>query len=115
MSLSENVLKVDIEKLVRDETPDAVIAITPAGKIVHWNKGAENLFGYHTTEAIGQSIEELIVPADQRQENRQRLQETLHKGSSTYESMRKTKGGALVYVDVSSKSLPNGSSRSSAR
>jgi PAS domain-containing protein len=64
-----DVLKTDFEKLVRDETPDAVIAITPAGKVVHWNKGAERLFGHASAEAVGQMVEEIIVPADQREEN----------------------------------------------
>jgi len=38
-------VKINFETLVRDEMPDAVIATTPEGEVVHWNKGAETIFG----------------------------------------------------------------------
>jgi protein-histidine pros-kinase len=101
----KDILKADFDKLVRDEMPDAVIAITIAGKIVHWNKGAESLFGYVEAEAIGKRLDQLVVPVDQSMEAQMAMQETLTKGFSTHEGTRKRKDGSFVYVDGTSKLL----------
>ena len=42
-------------------TDDAVIGATLDGTIVSWNKGAEFLYGYSSTEAIGRSLS-IILP-----------------------------------------------------
>ncbi len=99
--------------MLRDEVPDAVIATTPAGEVMHWNKAAQNIFGYSASEAIGQVLEELVVPAEYVEEERRILHEAIEKGSATYESIRKRKDGSLVYVDISSKAIraPNGNIR----
>ena len=91
--------------------PDAVIATTPEGEVVHWNKGAQEIFGYTSAEAVGKMLEELIVPADLLQEDRKTLQETVEKGSATYESLRKRKDGSLVYVDISSRAVRDASGK----
>ena len=43
---------------------DAIVSKTLDGRITSWNKGAERLFGYSASEAIGQSIM-MLVPPDQ--------------------------------------------------
>ena len=40
---------------------DAIITISPNKKVTSWNKGAENVFGYSESEAIGQDIDRLIA------------------------------------------------------
>jgi PAS domain S-box-containing protein len=42
----------------------AIFTIDPAGNIVTWNSGAEQLFGYSEANIIGRSIAELFVPED---------------------------------------------------
>jgi PAS domain S-box-containing protein len=42
----------------------ALIALTPDGKVFYWNPGAEATFGYTSEEALGHSLNELIVPSD---------------------------------------------------
>jgi PAS domain S-box-containing protein len=37
---------------------------TPDGMAVFWNRGAETVFGYSSTEVIGRLLNELIVPSD---------------------------------------------------
>jgi PAS domain S-box-containing protein len=42
---------------------DALIALSPDGRVVVWNGGAAALFGYAANEAIGRMFAELIMPA----------------------------------------------------
>jgi PAS domain-containing protein len=42
----------------------ALIALTPDGKVFYWNPGAEATFGYTSEEALGHSLNELIVPSN---------------------------------------------------
>lgn len=46
-----------------ESSDDAIISKTLEGIITTWNKGAENIFGYHETEAIGRHIS-LLIPKD---------------------------------------------------
>ena len=52
-----------------DSSDDAIASKTLEGIITSWNAGAERLFGYTASEAIGQHIS-LIIPLDRRDEER---------------------------------------------
>lgn len=41
-------------------TSDAAFSVTDQGEICSWNKGADKLFGYSTTEAIGKTCKDLL-------------------------------------------------------
>jgi protein-histidine pros-kinase len=84
-----------------DESPDALVALSPEGRILLWNKGAEAVFGYDSAEAVGQTIEDLVVPEEHRREARKALEEALRTGSVLVEAQRRRKDGSLIYVDVS--------------
>lgn len=43
------------------EAPDAILVADREGIIRFWNRGAELLFGYGSTEAVGRSLD-LIIP-----------------------------------------------------
>ena len=58
---SEN-SEIAIELL--DNSPDAMMALSPLGVVVYWNKGAEQTFGYSKDEAVGRQLDELIIPLD---------------------------------------------------
>ena len=45
---------------------DAFVSIDSAGLIIEWNHQAEKIFGWSRAEAIGRSVAETIIPADQR-------------------------------------------------
>ena len=44
-----------LDELLLDESPDAIVATTPDGRIVYWSKGAEAIFGYTAGEAVSRS------------------------------------------------------------
>ena len=44
-----------------EEMSEAVVVSDPAGVIILWNHGAEEMFGYSSGEALGQSLD-LIIP-----------------------------------------------------
>ena len=91
------------EELALSDSPDALIVMTAEGTIVHWSRGAEVIFGYGHAQVLGRAIGEVLVPAERIAEEAQFLRETLQKGFTTFESVRRRANGTLLYVDVSSK------------
>jgi PAS domain S-box-containing protein len=89
--------------LAQRESPDAVLIITPGGKVLHWDAGAEALFGFTGSEAIGQSIFDLTVPEDWHKVEAEQLATTLSKGIVAYESLRRRKSGSRLYISVTNK------------
>ena len=51
-----------------ENSEDAIIGQRLEGTITSWNFGAEQIFGYTAAEAVGQTIQTLLVPADKREE-----------------------------------------------
>jgi PAS domain S-box-containing protein len=47
-----------------DEVDIGVVAADTDGRVTHWNRGAEALYGWTREEAIGQPALELMAPAD---------------------------------------------------
>lgn len=45
---------------------DAIISYTPAGKILTWNRGAEQVFGYSAGEIVGRRVALLVAPEELR-------------------------------------------------
>ncbi|HEX3578913.1 MAG TPA: PAS domain S-box protein [Thermoanaerobaculia bacterium] len=87
------------------ETPDAVTITTPSGEIVYWNVGAERLFGYSPDDAIGRSIDEVIVPHGHVEDLDVYRREALTSGSATFETTRVRKDGSLIHTVVSNKAV----------
>ena len=98
-------MRIDFDKLLLDESPDAVIATTAEGKVLYWSKGAEDVFGYKAEETVGRTLETITVPPDRVEEEHQILRDALANGNSTYESIRRRKDGSAVYVSASSKAV----------
>jgi PAS domain S-box-containing protein len=95
----------DFESLVLEKSPDALVASTPDGKVLYWNAGAESVFGYTSAEAVNRRLGDLIVPPDRIEEERRIIRETLAGDLVTYESLRRRKDGALIYIDATCKAI----------
>ena len=93
--------------LLVENSPDALIALSPEGTILFWNRGAEVIFGYTASDALGQSIHDLVVPAENKQESVEAIEKTQTIGFTIYESVRKRKDGSLILVDISKKVVRN--------
>lgn len=48
---------------VTNSSNDAIITVDIKKRIIFWNEGAENIFGYHSLEAIGQPLD-IIIPSE---------------------------------------------------
>ncbi len=48
-------------RAVVETANDAIISIDGVGSVVHWNKAAEDIFGYSAQEAVGKSLS-LMMP-----------------------------------------------------
>ena len=94
-----------LNDLLLRELPDAVAITTPAGEIVYWNGGAERLFGYSSSEAVGSLIDALVVPQSAKEDLDHFRREALAAGFSTFETARLRKDGSLIYTVVSNKTI----------
>jgi PAS domain S-box-containing protein len=83
------------------ESPDALIAFSPGGKVLYWSLGAQSIFGYTPRESVGRTMDELVIPAARREEALEKRAEALSKGSVAYETVRQRKDGSPLDVDVS--------------
>jgi len=84
-----------------ESSGDAIMSLTLGGRILTWNRGAEQLYGYAAEEIEGRRIVQL-VPSE-RQEHVLKLFEQIHAGESIDhdESICLRKDGARVEVLVS--------------
>lgn len=79
---------------------DAIISKTLEGRILTWNAGAERLFGYSATEAVGQPITLLIPP--ERHEEEASILARLRRGEHLehFETVRVTKDGRRLDISL---------------
>ncbi|GAA4447368.1 PAS domain S-box protein [Novipirellula rosea] len=59
---------------------DSIVAMNAAGEIVEFNRAAEQTFGYSRAQALGRSVEELMIPNDLRAEHKRGLAHYLATG-----------------------------------
>jgi PAS domain S-box-containing protein len=87
--------------LLVDESPDALIQLDLDGRIRSWNRGAQEIFGYSSEEAVGTEIDRLTVPVEHRAEARQALADAQQHHHVVFEAVRRRKDGSTVHVAVS--------------
>ena len=84
--------------LIVESSNDAISSVALDGKIISWNKGAERLYGYTASEALGQPI--TILSPDERPGEIEGLLERLGKGERipAFETVRLRKGRRPIDV-----------------
>jgi PAS domain S-box-containing protein len=90
----------DFPRPFADEAPHALVAVTPAGPILYWNRGAEAIFGHSAEEAAGKLLAELTVPAGRLAEEESNLPQALEAGRGVYESLPRKQAGPLICVTL---------------
>ncbi len=83
-----------------DSSDDAIVSKNLDGIILSWNSGAERVFGYSASEAIGQPIT-LVIPQDRQSEEREILTR-IRRGERIdhFETVRQRKNGSLIVVSL---------------
>ena len=94
-----------------ESAQDAIYSKKLDGTIMAWNAGAEKLFGYSSSEALGRGIR-MLVPRENQDDERM-IMENLRNGIriESYETVRQTKDGKLVHVSVTVSPIFNPSGR----
>jgi PAS domain S-box-containing protein len=76
-------VKEEIEKRQRylesvlHDAPDAIVTVDASHRITEWNPGAERVFGYKRSEAIGKNIDDIITGLDVLEEAKVLTRKTL--------------------------------------
>jgi len=83
-----------------ESSDDAIVSKNLDGIITSWNSGAERIFGYPASEAIGQPIT-LVIPEDRQSEEREILTR-IRRGERIdhFETVRRGKHGSSIVVSL---------------
>ncbi len=95
---------------------DAIWAVDAEERIIAWNRGAEEMFGYTWNEMIGEPVTRLIPQDLIAGREPERLRKALRELGSVrdYQTRRLRKDGSQVEVSLTSTLAKNGSSNSLA-
>jgi PAS domain S-box-containing protein len=95
---------------VVESSNDAILSTTLDGIILSWNAAAQRIFGFTEAEVIGQPIAILIPPALSHE---RKLLEQVREGKriEPYETIRLTKSGTPLNVEVTESPVRNADGR----
>src|SRR5207253_1704306 len=90
---------------------DAIFSTSLDGTIQTWNRGAERLFGYSATEALGQSVT-IIIPEDRLAEEAE-LSARMARGEVVvhFETVRRRKDGYRFEISLTASPIRNAAGR----
>jgi PAS domain S-box-containing protein len=92
--------KQHVESLL-EISPVAIVTLDLEERVTSWNPAAEGLFGYTEAEALGRTIEALILQTEAlAQEGASIMEEAMAEGTAHRVTRRMRKDGALVDVDM---------------
>jgi PAS domain S-box-containing protein len=82
-------------------SPVAIVTLDLEERVMSWNPAAESLFGYPEAEALGRTIEELILRTEAlAREGASIMDEAMAEGTAHRVTRRMHKDGALVDVEM---------------
>ena len=84
-----------------ERADDAILTKTTDGVVTTWNQGAEELYGYTEDEAVGRSVQDLIIPAARRHESKSIVERLLRgEGVRQYFTERCRKDGSVIDISL---------------
>lgn len=91
-----------------ESSSDAIIGKTLNGVITSWNSGAEEMYGYSKSEALGRSVD-IIVP-EEREEEHSRMLKKIEKGGTItdLETKRMCKDGIVKDISLTASPIKDG-------
>jgi PAS domain S-box-containing protein len=94
--------------LIVDSSQDAIIGKNLDGIVTHWNKGAEDIYGYTAQEMIGKPVSMLAPP--ERADEIPAILEKIRGGERVeyFESVRVTKDERKLHVSISVSPIYDG-------
>ncbi len=98
-------MPTDFNAMILSEAPGGMVVTTPSGVVVHWTRGAEQIFGYSAEEAVGQLLETLVGLPGQLAGSAELIDAPNGNQSVESEYLGRTKDGSLVYIETSRKPI----------
>ena len=89
-----------------DSSDDAIVGKDFESRVVSWNAGAEQMFGYTAAEMLGQPITRLQSP-DRPKEEARLLEEVKRGGIRHYETVRIRKDGQPIELSLTVSPIKN--------
>jgi PAS domain S-box-containing protein len=105
-----------LAEAVLSTNSDAIVAADAEGVIIFWNPGAERIFGYASSDAIGRSLD-IIIPERLRKRHWEGYHHVIASGQSRYghgdilavPGIRKD--GTRISIEFTIVPMPNGTGR----
>ena len=94
--------RLRFQALLLDSVKESIVGTDPRHRVTFWNKGATALFGYSGEEALGRSVESLILPDDSRarEERNDELARLASEGQWQGQVRRRRKDGSVFWTDL---------------
>ena len=100
----------EVQKLIMDSALDAIVCIDINGSISFWNPVAEKIFGWSSSEVLGSTISETIIPVRYREMHSDGMKRYLQTGTAkilnrTIEITALNRKGEEFSIDLSIVSI----------
>jgi PAS domain S-box-containing protein len=85
-------------------SPDALIALSPAGTIVSWSEASSALYGHARAQVIGRRFEELLLADEHRDAARIAFVEAgAVNGIGRFQARARKPDGSVIWVDIAAR------------
>ncbi|MEH1965580.1 PAS domain S-box protein [Nostoc sp.] len=91
--------KISEQAALLDIATDAILVRDFQSQILFWNKGAERMYGWLSTEVIGQHLQDILYSAETQQQLEVPLKSVIESGSWQGELSKVTKSGKKILVE----------------
>ena len=90
-----------------ENSEDSIIAYTPAGIILTWNRGAERIFGYSSGDVVGKHVS-MVIPPERHHELRYFTDQVVQgKSVPQFEGLGLRKDGSRFHISVTGCPITN--------